>query len=124
MVVHLDDPAAFAERIRMAMSARGIDSEAELARRTGESRQTINRWLNGHAHTMRAPSFMRVCIALNVNGVWLALGQSNMSRAISMSPDESRLVELFRAAPPSQQQAVLALLESVLPLRTPPQDLG
>ena len=124
MVVVVDDPGGMAGRIRIAMSVRGITNESELARRTGESRQTINRWLNGHAHTMRAASFIRLAIALDVNGVWLALGRSNMSRPLSMSPDESQMLEMFRAATPENRRLGLDLLSGLNRRVPPPTDIG
>lgn len=124
MAVDFDEAGDFAGRIRLAMAVRGITSEAELSRRCGESRQTVNRWLRGHADSMRAQSFMRLALALNVNGVWLALGQSNMTRPITLSADESQLIELFRASSPEQQSAILGLLHSLPRPSDPPQDIG
>ena len=124
MVAEIGEAGDFSGRIRLAMAVRGINSEAELSRRCGVSRQTLNRWINGHAETMRAQQFIKLALVLDVNGVWLALGESNMTRPMSMSPDESKMLELFRACQPTQREAILNLLHTFGRPSDPPPDIG
>ena len=124
MTVELPDPAAMAERLRDAMAIRGITSPAELARRVNVPRQTVTRWMHRMPNKMELSAFLRLLLVLNVSGYWLVNGGDRLQRAQLVTPDESHLLDLYRAASSHQRDAFLSLLSTMTRVTDPPEDIG
>lgn len=95
----LDMPqSTLAERIKAAMAHAGIQNPAELARRMGVSRQTVQNWVNGRSQKITPEMLYKLCEVVRVNGQWMALGPpySPVMPAF-LTPDEAEILQIARA---------------------------
>lgn len=71
------DPQKCASRMRAVMGQKGIKSQQELARRTGISSASVNKWHNAVA-VPKMMTIKKFCEAFNVNVNWLLNGEGTM----------------------------------------------
>jgi transcriptional regulator with XRE-family HTH domain len=83
------------EFIHARMRARGISSQADLARRSGVDKNTLTNWFQGNT-SPRAYEMDKVAreLGVGVNDLWVAYGGS----VNPQNGDESRMAELVREA--------------------------
>jgi|SRR6185312_6613032 len=103
------DPAAFAERLKEAMTECGIPAGhgagAWLARRFKTSKYTGNAWLNG-SHKPKPETAQEMATMLSVQFEWLYTGngRKRAERGILDAPDE------YKSVPAALTDAELDLL--------------
>lgn len=107
------DPKGMSERIKLSMQMRGVKSAAELARRIGEPRQNVSRWLKGEVGSIDCIVFIRLFHFLKVSGTWLATGVGIPNRPFDLTEQEIRMLELFRSVTPERQDALIRLAEEM-----------
>ena len=93
-----EDGRTFAERLRIAMDHAGLpptDKGSALGERLGLSRQTCNQWVNAIAVPELA-LMVKIADSLEVNPLWLALGDRPMEVGRGVSPDELEVVHIYR----------------------------
>lgn len=89
-----------AERIKAAMAQAGIQTPAELARRMGVSRQTVQNWVNGRSEQITPDLLYKLCDVVRVNGRWMALGPPHSPvRPAFLSPEEAEILQIYQALP-------------------------
>lgn len=83
------------EFIHQRMRARGITSQAELARRSGVDKNTLTNWFQGRT-SPRAYEMDKVAreLGVGVNDLWVAYGGS----VTPQNGDEARIASLVREA--------------------------
>lgn len=90
--------STLAERIKAAMAQAGIQTPAELARRMGVSRQTVQNWVNGRSENITPEMLYKLCDAVRVNGRWMALGPPHSPvMPAFLTPDEAEILQIARA---------------------------
>lgn len=104
----------FAERLRDASLAAGLQP-ADLAKRIGVSKATIYRWLQSN----EAPSIDgRVCIKLSntlrVSVRYLLLGDGEPALRMSVTPEESALIEGYRRMPDQRRKRLRLCMANLL----------
>ena len=89
--------STFRQRLRASMI--GVDlSPAQMARRIGVSRQTVYRWLAcDEAPAIDGKILIRLADAVRVAGRYLLIGGNEPALCATLTPDESILLERFRA---------------------------
>lgn len=79
-------------RIAQLREKRGW-TQAELGRRVGRSRQTVNQWESGRIKNVRNPTFCKLASVLGVSETYLANGKDD---ANSLPSDKTRIDFLER----------------------------
>lgn len=70
--------AGFRDRLRLAMSVRGI-TQTELGKRIGVRQATVSQWLSRtNPSEPKADQLLRLPDALGINGHWLLTGRGSM----------------------------------------------
>ena len=114
--------ATCAERIRMALSIRGM-KQAELCRRVNMPKSALSQYLSG-LYEPKQDRIYLISQALNVNEGWLMGLDVPMERqdkkkgvspeGIKLNEGEQMLVDLFRKVPEDKQQLVLQMIRAAL----------
>lgn len=99
--------STLADRLKAAMSAKGISGPTELGKLLKVNKQTVARWINGEGSKL-TPEYLFLCAdRLDVAPRWLGTGQGAPQRPVQLTDEENRLLAMFRALEPKQQEAVL-----------------
>ncbi|MEZ4416215.1 MAG: helix-turn-helix transcriptional regulator [Gemmatimonadota bacterium] len=70
--------AGFRDRLRLAMSIRGV-TQTELGKRIGVRQATVSQWLSRtNPSEPKADQLLRLPEALGINGHWLLTGRGSM----------------------------------------------
>lgn len=94
---------------------RGV-KQADLARRIGVSRATVNDWMKGRAVSIKPPHLFALADALGVEARRLATGRGpRQSQAIS--PDQRRLLEELHRLNDTERAAVRILVHQIAETR-------
>ncbi len=109
--MELDERITLAARIESARMRAGL-SQAQLARRMGIERQSVQQWENGET-APRQSRLTKLAQVLGVNAQWLLTGEpggqiEDVELGI-LSFEERKLLKLFRQLPMEQQM----LLQSI-----------
>ena len=114
--------ATCAERIKTALSARGL-KQAELCRRTNMPKSALSQYLSG-LYEPKQDRIYLISQALNVSEAWLMGLDVPMERQdkkkaasleeVKLSEGEQALIELFRKVPEDKQQLVLQMIRAAL----------
>lgn len=90
-------PMTLSGRIRIGMAARGITSEAELARRLKMHRQTVNKWISGEVEYLEPEYLFRLADALDCNPRWLALKEGEPQKPVELDLEKMKVIQLYSA---------------------------
>jgi transcriptional regulator with XRE-family HTH domain len=113
--VEAGDPNnTIAVRIRIAMTACGMKSVAELGRRIGLPRQTVHRWINGDTKNMTHENLYKVADALQVRARWLAVGDTAPAQIDLGEGDVVGLIKTYETMPPAAREQWLAIGRTLL----------
>lgn len=82
-------------RIYVGMLSTGIDSAAELARRSQTSRPTTHRLLYHQSDHVDAGTLLRVSDAVCLSMRWLLHGTGMPNKPAQVTPNAARLVAVF-----------------------------
>lgn len=97
-------PRTFAERIQFILDEEDI-SQAELARRIGVTRATVNEWLSTRSQSPRADALFRIEDRLGYSARWLATGREPI-RLKRLDPTETLILESFERLSETGKNAV------------------
>ncbi len=89
---------------------RGQLTQAEFSARLGVHRKTVERWESGE----RIPdgeSLLSLKREFGIDPGWLLTGEGDRPSTATLSPDESELLALFRAAPLAVKAAAIGALQ-------------
>ena len=111
--------ATFRERITELVEGLG-KSQSDIAADLGVSKQTLSAWITGQ-NSPRTPTVTALAAYFGVTVPWLngfdvskyetCLPSSDISRDM-LSPDEQRLVELYRNAESTAREYAVEMLEN------------
>jgi len=87
-------------------------TQADLARRVGVTRATVNDWLKGRAVSIKPPHLFALADALGIEPRWLATGQGPRE-CTRMSAEQRRLIEEFHALSETERAAVRVLVHQL-----------
>lgn len=118
------DMQTLGDRLKQAMRAAGISSQAELSRQANLRPNTITRWIHGTTESPRPNDIGVVCRLLSVRPEWLLLGEDPMQADVVMETPAS-----YRAEPLDAEllTAILAAIQEGLEARKvklPPKVFG
>lgn len=95
----------FARRVRAGMALKGIKTATELARRLTISRQRASALMHGQ-ETDSFALLTRMGALFGISSTWLRYGLGAPTPREPLTPNEARLLELYRrAAKPAKEQA-------------------
>lgn len=105
MVEEIKKPSPYGERLAHAMTLPGNETDAvALAEDLGVSRQAITKLLKGGSTEMTASNNARTARLLNVDPVWLAIGDGvPRPEEFHARWHERSLIEMLRQLPPDEQ---------------------
>jgi len=91
--------STFGQRLRTAMTARGVARPADLARMINHTPQQVDRWLNNKTRNPRAVDIFKIGDALKVSARWLLFNQGSMGQYTTVTPDERDVLTIYHALP-------------------------
>ena len=92
--------AEFRERLRDAAKLKGIITPAQFADYMKVGRQTGHNWWTGNTRHLKAADLFAISDRLGISARWLLTGEPPMIRGQrTPTPDEQRVLDLFRALP-------------------------
>lgn len=94
----------FADRIKDAAKVFGIRTPAEFSRFIGVSPQTGYKWWAGQTPNISAQDLFRIQKKLKVRAGWLLEGEGPRHRSDHPTPDEQRVLEIYRAFKPEHEE--------------------
>lgn len=100
------------KRIRAGMAAAGIRTASELSRKIGTSRQYAARLMSGEVESDSWTLLTTMSRLFGVSATWLRGGACSPTPRIELTPDEYRLIDLFRHAPSTARVAALEALSA------------
>jgi transcriptional regulator with XRE-family HTH domain len=105
------DADTITDRLIDAFRAAETDglTQADLARRCGVSRATVNDWLKGRAVSIKPPHLFAVADALGIEARWLATGQGPR-HCQRLSADQQRLIQQYHVLSDTERAAVRGLV--------------
>lgn len=116
------DGDAFAERLKAAMALYPGLTNAELARRIGATKQVVGKGLSGSSTNMDALLGLKLRDTLQVSLRWLLIGEGDMAADVALTPDEAKLLNVWRLMTDTDMQAFwLAQGKKLLAAQPPPK---
>jgi transcriptional regulator with XRE-family HTH domain len=113
------------ERIKIARKSAGI-TQGELARRIstlrGEklSRAAVSKWEKDQVSTMEMENIFAAADVTEINARWLALGTGTPVRWVNLTPEESHLIEMFRALAQDYRDRLIGVASAFPPSESAP----
>lgn len=97
------------QRIKNAKNISGLTND-ELSEKSGVPFSTLNKILSGETTEPKLPAIMAIASSLGVSADYLIYGVRDSS-SVSLSPDESRLLDLYRDLNPQGKEYILQTIE-------------
>jgi transcriptional regulator with XRE-family HTH domain len=94
-----------------AFASSGL-SQADLARRCGVTRASVNGWLQGRTVNIRPDHLFAAADALGVEARWIATGKGPRQR-VTLANDEAAIVREYRQIREDEREAVRLLLHRI-----------
>jgi transcriptional regulator with XRE-family HTH domain len=93
----MENATTLAKRVYAAMRHAGITEQKDLAKAIGVSKQAVQKWLSGKSDYIRPEHLFKIADVTKINARWIALGEGAPVRPTYLTPEESELVEIYRA---------------------------
>ncbi len=100
------DTVDMAEKIRMLRKERGLTLE-EVGDRVGVGKSTVRKWESGEIANMRRDKIALLAAALGVEPSYLMGWNENEKTTDNLAPDESELLDSYRALNAAGQSIAL-----------------
>lgn len=104
---------AFHERLRIAMSAKGIKNPTALADLMSVPKQTAYRWCDGTNEKLEPINLFKLADVLGVSSRWLVDGKTPPYGRRVKSIEQDDLITTFDSLPKDKQQQVLEFAEAL-----------
>ncbi len=116
------------DRIKIALDHSGL-TPAELARRSGVKRQSVNDWIHGGTKRISGEALLKAAAALGVSAAWLASGKGQMlDRRAQIPPEDqeqlNRLAALYLSADEKGKTLIAGVAESVGAYESPLESIS
>lgn len=85
-----------ADRLEIAMRARGIENRNQLAKAIKVTRQTVYYWFGGQTKNIDSVNLMKASAALGVRYEWLLRGEMPVYSADPPTDDELQIIGFYR----------------------------
>ncbi len=102
-----------ADRLKLAMKARGIRSGAALAKLAIVERQTVYYWLNGTTKNIETVTLLRVSEALGVRPEWLLNGALPIYAPPVPTEDEAQIIGFYRRMKSTDQEVFMKMARTL-----------
>lgn len=89
----------FKTRLNAAFQAKGLKSQADLARAIKAKPQVVNKWFHGRTAKISAVDLFKLTEALDVSARWLLFGKGQVARYTELTPDEWVVISIYRNLP-------------------------
>lgn len=98
------------ERINELVADSGLES-ADLARKLGVSKQTMNDWTKGRTVNIKPDNLIEIVDYFNVEVRWLVRGTGPKQAKPLAPPEVQRATDILTRLPPAQRMAFVTIIE-------------
>jgi transcriptional regulator with XRE-family HTH domain len=98
------------KRVRASMALAGIRTATELGRKLNITRQFASRLMSGEAETDSFDLLIAMESLFGVSDAWLRTGSGSPSPRADLTPNEARMIDLYRKASHARREAALDAL--------------
>jgi transcriptional regulator with XRE-family HTH domain len=96
------------KKLKQAIAGRGLTT-AELAKKSGVKKRTIDNWLYGKSPNPEVKEFLKAAAALGVSVEYLVYGKDGSG----LTEDETLMLAIFRDMPKQRRALLLRIAEAI-----------